>query len=201
LRGQADAVLAYADRAEAHWQAAQAGPRERAIAIHLRGLGHQSKKDSPAAITAYREALQLFRSLDPESMDVAICLNSLARAERGSGDLAAAEQDYREALRVARAVGDAEGVATYTGNLAALALERQDWPGAEALAREALPLSEKVRRKELIAEDSRRLAKALVRQGKGAEALSHARRAVEIYTELGALDLATALAVLKECGG
>ena len=29
---------------------------------------------------------------------------------------------------MARAVGYAEGVATYTGNLAALALDREDWP-------------------------------------------------------------------------
>lgn len=32
------------------------------------------------------------------------------------------------------------------GNLAVLALDRQNWPQAETLAREALPLSEKVGR-------------------------------------------------------
>ena len=37
LREQADAVLACADRAAAHWQTAQAGARERAFAIRLRG--------------------------------------------------------------------------------------------------------------------------------------------------------------------
>ena len=44
LRQQADAVLDCADRAAAHWQNAQAGAHERAIAIHLRGTGHQLKK-------------------------------------------------------------------------------------------------------------------------------------------------------------
>ena len=155
LRQQADAVLACADRAAAHWQTAQAGARERATAIRLRGIGHQLKKDYPAAIAAYREALDLYRSLSAESVDVAIALNDLASAEQLSGDLAAAERDYREALRVARAVGNAEGVATYTGNLAALALDRKDWPGAETLAREALPLSEKLGRQELIASNCR----------------------------------------------
>ena len=41
LREQADAVLNCADRAAAHWQIAQAGARERAIAIRLRG--HRSR--------------------------------------------------------------------------------------------------------------------------------------------------------------
>ncbi len=198
-RRQADAVLACADRTAAHWKAAKAGARERAIAIQLRGLGHRLKKDYPAAITAYREALDLCRSLSAESVDVATVLNALASAEKDSGDLPAAERDYREALRVARAVGDAEGVAIYTGNLAELTLEREDWPGAETLAREALPLSEKVGRQELIASNCQRLAKALVRQSKAAEALPHARRAVEIYTKLGSPNLAAAQATLLEC--
>ena len=134
-------------------------------------------------------------------MDVAIVLNDLADAEKLSGDLAAAERDLREALRIARAVGYAEGVANYTGNLAALALDRKDWPGAETLAREALPLSEKLGHQELIAADCRHLAKALVRQGKAAEALSYARRAVEIFTRLGSPDLEDARAILAECEG
>ena len=59
LRGQSAEVLACADRAEAHWREAQAGARERAIAIHLRGIGHRLAKDYPAAIAAYREAVEL----------------------------------------------------------------------------------------------------------------------------------------------
>ena len=61
-REQADAVLAFADRAAAHWQTAQSGARQRAYAIELRGHGQQLKADYPAAIAAYREALDLHRS-------------------------------------------------------------------------------------------------------------------------------------------
>ena len=61
-RKEADAVLACADRAAARWQTAQAGARERAIAIQLRGIGHQLKNDYLAAIIAYREVLALVLS-------------------------------------------------------------------------------------------------------------------------------------------
>ena len=64
-----------------------------------------------------------------------------------------------------------------------------------------LLLSEAVHHQELIAEDNRRLAKALARQGKAAEALPHARRAVDIYSRLGSPDLAGAQATLRECEG
>ena len=198
-RGQADAVLACADRSAAHWQTAQAGARERAFAIHLGGQGHELKADYPAAIAACRESLELFRSLSAESEDVAIALTSLANVEKSSGDLAAAERDYREAVRIARAIGNAEMMAGIPGNLAGLALYRKDWPGAEALSREALPLSEKLGRQELIAWDCWVLAKGLLRQGKPAEALAHAGRAVEIYTLLGSPNLEAARATLAEC--
>ncbi|MCX6898894.1 MAG: tetratricopeptide repeat protein [Verrucomicrobia bacterium] len=201
LRQQADEVLACADRAAAHWRKAKAGVRERSTAIQLRGIGHHLKKDYTAAIAAYREALELYRSLSASSVDVAIALNDLAGAEHLSGDFAAAERDYREALRVDRVVGNAEGVAICMGNLAELALDREDWPGAEALAREALPLSEKVGRQELIASNCQRIAKALARQGKKPEGLPYARRAVDIYTKLGSPGLQEALATLAKCEG
>jgi hypothetical protein len=76
--------------------------------------------------------------------------------------------------------------AIYTGNLAALALDRKQWAEAETLAREALALAEKVGRQELIASVCvHHIAKALLRQNKALpEARTFARRAVEIYTRL-----------------
>ena len=63
LRGEADEVLACANRAELHWQTAQAGARERSFATRLRGTSHHMKEDYPAAIAAYRESLALDRTL------------------------------------------------------------------------------------------------------------------------------------------
>ena len=199
LRSQSAEVLACADRAEAHWHEAKAGAREQATVLQLRGIGHQLAKDYTAAAAAYREAVDLWRTLGRDSENVAIGLNALADTERLSGDYDSAERDYREALRIAKAIADQEGIATYTGNLAALAMDRQDWPGAEALAREALPLAEKLGRLELIAVDHRRLALALVRQGQAAVALPHAQRAVEGYQKLGIPNLVAAQAILREC--
>ncbi|MEK6302692.1 MAG: AAA family ATPase [Acidobacteriota bacterium] len=199
LRRQANEVLDCAERATAHWPIARASVHERAAAIHLRGIGHQLKGDYPGAIAAYREQLAMDRSVSAESVDVAIDLNALADAEQRSGDLVAAESDCREALRVARTVGYAEGVAYTTGNLAGLALLREDWLEAETLARKALLLSEKVGRLEMIAADCSRLAKALARQGRASEALPYARRAVEIDSRLGSARLEYSRAILQEC--
>ena len=197
LRGQADEVLACAARAAEHWQ--DSAPRQKAVAIQLRGLGHRLKQDYPAAIAAYREALEIDRALSPESNDVAIDLNALAGAEHLNKDYAAAKRDYREALRIAKKVNYQEGVAYITGNLAELALDREQWAEAETLAREALALAEKVGRQELIASDCARIAKALLRQNKALpEARALARRAVEIYTRLRSPWLQSAQATLAE---
>lgn len=199
LRGQSAEVLACADRAAAHWQAARAGARERAVAISLRGLGHRLAKDYPAAISAFREALDLDRSLSPKSLDVSIGLSSLAKVLRESGQLDEAETYFREALALDKALPDLEGVAENTGSLAELALDREQWPEAERLFREALKLVEEIGRKDLIAFDCRRLAKVLARQGRGAEGRCHAERAVAILTELRSPELVKAQAVLEEC--
>lgn len=199
LRGQSAEVLSWADRAEVHWREAQAGARERAFIFQMRGIGHQLTEDYPAAVAAYHEAVELCRTLSIESEDIAIGLNDLADVEVLFGDLAAAERDYREALRIALIVDYREGVAYITSNLADVALRREDWHGAEALAREALILAEKVGRQELIAEDCRLLAETLVRQGQKPEALPHAQRAVDIYTALRSPSLEEARQILAEC--
>jgi hypothetical protein len=60
-------------------------------------------------------------------------------------------------------------------------------------------MSEKVGRQELIASDCKGLASALARQGKKADGLPHAQRAVEIYTNLRSPCLKDAVDALRAC--
>ncbi len=203
-RNQSSEVRSCAARADEHWK--ESHPRNKAAALLLCGTGFQLQKDYHAAIATYREVLEIFRSISPESTDVSAALNSLASAEHANKDYPAAERDYREALRIARKVNYQEGVATYIGNLAVLALDREQWLEAETLAREALMLAEKVGRQQLIAGNCHYIANALLRQAHPAEqrpsalteAATLAHRAVEIRTRLCAPDLPEAQQLLAE---
>jgi tetratricopeptide (TPR) repeat protein len=199
LRGQASEVLACADRAAVHWRAAGAGAGARAEVTHLRGLGHRLARNYSAAVSALSESLDLLRSLSPNGRNLATGLNSLGLVLRESGQLDEAEAHYREALELAKASSYSEGVAIYTGNLAEVALDREQWLEAERLSRESLKMSEEIGRKEVIAGHSWYLAKALARQGRGAEGRCHAERAVAIFTELRSPKLVEAQAALAEC--
>lgn len=197
-RNQSAEVLACAVRAAAHW--ADFAPRLKAIAIGLRGHGHKLQQNYPAAIAAYREALEIDKALSPESADVAIALSDLADTELANKDYDAAERDFREALRIAKKNNHQEGVAACTGSLAELALDREQWAEAEVLARESLALAEQLGREELIASDCYRLAQALYHGPPVAtsEAAGLARRAVEIFTRLRSKDLPEVQALLAQ---
>lgn len=203
LLGQTSNVMACATHCTTHWEKTPiAGASERAAAINLRGLGYMLEEDYPEAIEAYQEVLIIDKAINPESQGVSASLNDLAAVKYLQGDYAAAERDYIEALRIAKKINNREGVANYTGNLAELALERQEWGSAESLGLEALDFAEEVGRQELIGQNSWVLAKALARQGKPQEGLPYAHRAVKIFTLLRKpTELEEALAALKECSG
>ncbi|HEX3184425.1 MAG TPA: tetratricopeptide repeat protein [Pyrinomonadaceae bacterium] len=202
LRHEGDAILSCAARAAEHWEIAQAGQRERARAIHLRGLGYVAKQDYGAAITTHREALDLDRKWAPESRAMAATLSSLASAERQNGDLVAAEQHFREAIVIARKIKDPEAVATHLGNLAHLMHIKKDFDQAENLAQEALMLSEQIGRQGLIASNNLRLARAMVALGKKIEAHAYAQRAVQVFEQLNdSQTLKVARETLAECEG
>lgn len=184
VREQPEELLAWAERALRDW-GPEPGDKELATYNCLRGQGLTLARDYPGAIAALRKAVELFRGLDPETRDVARSLNALGNAEINSGDLEAAERDFTEAVRIAKIIKDPEAVAVFHCNLVALANRRKDWSGAEALARELIPLVEQLGRMGTTGDVHWWMAQALAEQGKQADAIPHAATALEIYERLG----------------
>jgi tetratricopeptide (TPR) repeat protein len=198
-RGEADAVLACADRVEEYSTASESSVLERARANQLRAMGYRIKDDHHSAVAVCEEMLAMIRSLPDEHEAEAVALNTLAGERLRTGDLTGAERDYQEALKIAVSIGFTEAMAIIPGNLVELALKKENWPEAEMLARGALELSEKLGRQELIANNAHRLALALMRQGKSDVALPQAQRAVEIATRLGSYLEEISRALLIAC--
>jgi tetratricopeptide (TPR) repeat protein len=197
LRGQALRVLTYSSRAENFWHSA--GVREKSMAIRLRGIGHELEHDYQAAIVAYNEVLELRRTINPQSDDVAIAIYDLGSAERQSGNYEAADRHYREAYEIDKRNNSQEGIAMYMSNQGVLALDRKKWSEAEMLARNSLELGEKLGRKELIANNCCTIAKAALSLKRPLEGISYARRAVTIYTDLGSPNVKVAQETIIEC--
>jgi hypothetical protein len=183
-RNQPIKVVACAVRAQEYWKNSTSVCKFKAI--HLRGQGEALHENSSEAILAYREALEIARSIYPtDNYAVISVLNDLASLAFKNNDYLTAERNYCESLRIVKNLEYEEGVAVITGNLAELALVRQQWQKAESFAQEALELAEKVGRQESIALDCHLLAKALLKQNKYfEEALTYAHRAVAIFTHL-----------------
>lgn len=199
LRRQPRSVFGCVDRATEHWsQTDRADPREHGDAQALLGKAYSLQENYPEAIKCFETALQTLRPLYRESRDYTSALNGLADAKRHSWQLDEAEALYNEALDIARAIKSPIDIAAYTGNLAALAIDRKRFGDAEKLAWRALDLAKAVGRQESIADDYRRLSEAFAGQGMQDKADKYAKNAEEIYARLGLPYDQKAQSMLKE---
>jgi tetratricopeptide (TPR) repeat protein len=103
-------------------------------------------KDYIHAIAAYDESLKCLRSVGVAGRDHANVFNWLAVAEYRSGRVDDAQRTWDEAPRIANGGGYGEEIAHITGNLAQIALQRENWSEAEAGAIRALDFSRKLGR-------------------------------------------------------
>jgi CHAT domain-containing protein/Tfp pilus assembly protein PilF len=163
--------------------------------------GMRAQRDTRAAFAAYARcdleesaarfgrALQRYRAKDPSSVEVAECLNALARIHHDRGDFARAAQAAQEAWDIARRTRTARGreeTASALNNLARvdLACGRHD----DALAKFG-------QAHDLLTDHGRpTLASAVVQQNIGsvhdamndlAAALTHYQQALDTFTALG----------------
>ncbi len=187
LRGEVGYVMSCANRADTLWD--NAGNYEKSFSALLRGMGYKLENNYSEALKYIQESINLRKSTIPTSQETAVALNDLAQLERMMGNLDAAEAHYQEALQIDKLNESYEGIATRTGNLAELALDRKEWIKAKDLAYTSLQMAEKIGRQELIAKNSRRIALALFNQGDLLEALPLAQRAFDIFLSLRYKDL------------
>lgn len=193
-----EAVEAGVTRATKYWQKATPMNNDLGTLSRRWGMLYELQENYSAALDAYRKALGLWRLHSQESGYVATALNDIAGIERRMKDYEAAEQNYKEALRIAQKLNYAGAVAIYTGNLADLALDREQWSEAEDLARRALVPAHTVRDRELVAANYWRIAKALFQQEQPAEGMPYARKAVKVFASLHSPALAKAKETLQE---
>jgi tetratricopeptide (TPR) repeat protein len=130
----------------------------------------------------YQNALAIHRDLKSEK-DVAIALGDLGNIAYKRKHYDAAEQHYREALRLNgkdQKMESKEGMATQYGNLGLLALDRQRWTEAHEWFEKGLLLAREVGPQSLIAQGAYNLACVHKEEGRPDLALPLAQEALAI---------------------
>ena len=143
--------------------------------------------DRPAAERMLERAVTLMRDqLPSDSPQLAVALADLGTSKNQRGDLAGAEEDFRESLEVHRRNGTTAGVAMGLSNLGLVLLARGELAGAEANFREALVINRGLFGEShlRIAMNYFNLATTLRSQGHLEEAIANLSRALAIDREV-----------------
>jgi peroxiredoxin Q/BCP len=201
LREQQPELDACVENASRFWGRPDTMQREKNALIRLSGLSHWLRRDHDAAINDFQTALSQDRALNLVSRDVEKDLRDLSGVYRDLGETVMAKLFADKAYHVTAALGESETGANRAQQEGLWQEAKREWTLAEAFFRQALELSVKVGRKDLIASNSRHLASVLIHQGKRLEAQPHAHLAIQLYQKFGSPKLKIAFQTLQECEG
>jgi serine/threonine protein kinase/predicted ATPase len=181
--GETGAALRLADRALALTSdLGESGRRVRAESLKSLGMAYHALGKFEQADEFKAQSLATYRELG-DLLKVGNLLNSLGETARLRGDYAAAFARYQEALAIAREIGNRSGEILYLANLGGARVGLGEYEAAEADLHQTIEMATAAGFIGL-SENYRFLAEALLGQGKTAEALDSARRALELGREI-----------------
>jgi serine/threonine protein kinase/predicted ATPase len=181
--GETGAALRLADRALALTSdLGESGRRVRAESLKSLGMAYHALGKFEQADEFKAQSLATYRELD-DLLKVGNLLNSLGETARLRGDYAAAFARYQEALAIAREIGNRNGEILYLANLGGARVGLGEYEAAAADLHQTIEMATAAGFIGL-SENYRFLAEALLGQGKTAEALDAARRALELGREI-----------------
>jgi len=156
--------------------------------LQLTGVFYLNQGRLEESETAYREALALFRAIDPKHFEVGKCLNGLALIASRRGKYAEAEKTMEEVEALFREVLGEKHSFTWQirGNRASQIRLQGRLEEAEKLEREVAAKIEELNGKDSSeAVDARsRLGETLRRRGRAGEAMPLHRQSVEVVLRL-----------------
>ncbi len=182
-----------------YFQTANAGFNEISYAKRLQGFAYLISKDYDQAIMSFKECFLLWQNISLYSLELANSLNDIGRAYRYSQNFLESEVFFQKALDMSINLNYNDGIATYTGNLANVALDQEHWEEAEIRARDALELAEKLGRKLIIGNALVYIGRALIGQKRYREAITYLQESIAIYTHLSSPRINEANELLIKC--
>lgn len=135
-----------------------------------------------------REALVLQQKLG-NRVGICVMLNNLAENSRLRGDYAPAVDGFRQALTIAREIGNLEDESMYLAGLGSALAGVGEFEQAEAVLREAASRAAEQREKSSLTYASLFLGETLARQGRPAEAMEEAWHALAMARTTGLRDV------------
>lgn len=160
--------------------------------------GSYLEQEPAAAIAMNEDALRLAR-LAGDHWNAGNILYNLGDRFRGAGDMARAEQLYRESVVAFRSSGDQDIIAFPIGNLGRIAFARGDDAAAQAAFEESIAITSAANNRSAAADWHVQLARVALRRGDYAQAQASMALCVQTFLDVWNMEaLADTLAIAAD---